>query len=165
MTDERDNSLDDAKAKVERDEWVVNDGIISERMRVLEAGDFPPEDAIRFARELVRYAPPGRVVREALERLVDMLPEDRLNNLVCEHVIRRPDRDGDYCSGSRRSVLAIELKERGFDVQSGWEVKTPGGEVLKGDNICRIALLAVWLKESRIRTAPESSPEPSVSDA
>ena len=159
------NELDERYMEDEGMEELLNDDVICERMQVLEAEGFPPEEAIRFARELVRYAPPGRVVREALERLVDMLPEDRLNNLVCEHVIRRPDRDGDYCSGSRRSVLAIELKERGFDVQSGWEVKTPGGEVLKGDNICRIALLAVWLKESRIRTAPESSPEPSVSDA
>ena len=154
MTDERDNSLDDAKAKVERDEWVVNDGIISERMRVLEAGDFPPEDAIRFARELVRYAQPGRVVREVLERLVDMLPEDCLNSLVREHVIRHADQDSDYCSRSMHRIVAIELSKRGFDVKLGWEVKTPGGECLKGDNICRTALLAVWLEENRIHSRP-----------
>lgn len=87
-------------------------------------------------------------------RIAFMRATPRRPGLVREHVIRHADQDSDYCRRSMQGVVAKELKERGFDVTSGWKVETPGGEVLKGDNICRTALLAVWLEESRIGSWP-----------
>ena len=55
-----------------------------------------------------------------------------------------------YCEGPGRNLLAKALNELGFkDVSTGWRVGLPDGEVLKGDDLCRLALLAVWLRQMR----------------
>ena len=131
------------------DEPVLDDQDVRDYMRALEADGFPVDETVRVALVLVGHAR-GPEAEEAVRSLVARLPEGQLNNLVREHVIRHPNpdpkHDFDYC-GSGRSILAIDLVARGFDpVVSGWRVGWPGGKVLEGENLCRLALLAVWLR-------------------
>jgi len=121
------------------------DDEVRERLSVFESEKFPPGDCIYFAEYLARYCR-GEVTRGAIRTLVENFPDDRLPELVRKHVTPTLSPGVDYCEGVRASSLGYALIRLGFDVRSGWRVTWPGGELLEGDNICRLALLAVWLR-------------------
>ncbi len=128
---------------------LFDDQEIVDRVRELESREFPPDGCIEFAWALVKYSP-GEVAEGAVRSLVENFPDDRLNELVREHVVRYPSPGFDYCEQFRGSILARELAALGFDpVESGWRVGLPGGEILEGNDLCRLALLAVWLRQMR----------------
>ena len=121
---------------------------IRERLSVFESEKFPPDDCIYFAEYLAKYCR-GEVARGAIRTLVENFRDDRLLELVRKHVDPTLSPGGDYCAGVQASTLGYVLVRLGFDVRSGWRVTWPGGELLEGDNICRLALLAVWLRGIR----------------
>ena len=118
---------------------------IVDRVRELESRAFPPVGCIEFAWALVNYSP-GEVAKGAVRSLVENFPDDRLPDLVRKHVEPTLSSGVDYCAGVQSSTLGYALVRLGFDVRSVWRVTWPGGEALEGDNICRLALLAVWLR-------------------
>ena len=118
---------------------------IHERLSVFESEKFPPDDCIYFAEYLAKCCR-GEVTRGAIRTLVENFRDDRLPELVRKHVTPTLSPGVDYCEGVRASSLGYALIRLGFDVRSGWRVTWPGGETLEGDNICRLALLAVWLR-------------------
>ena len=118
---------------------------IRERLSVFESEKFPPDDCIYFAEYLAKYCR-GEVTRGAIRTLVENFRDDRLSELVRKHVEPTLSPGADYCAGVQASTLGHVLVRLGFDVRSGWRVTWPGGELLEGDNICRLALLAVWLR-------------------
>jgi len=125
---------------------LFDDQEIIDRVRELESREFPPDGCIEFAWALVKYSP-GEVAAGAVRSLVDNFPDDRLNELVREHVVGGLVPGFDYCQGVHAGLLARELVDRGFDpVEGGWRVGWPGGAVLEGGDLCRLALLAVWLR-------------------
>ena len=123
----------------------LSDEEILARVSVFEAERFPPDECIEYAEVLAKYCR-GEVTEGAIQTLVENFPDDRLPELVRKHVAPSLSPGVDYCQGQRRNVLAIALKVRGFDVRSGWLVAWPGGGVLEGEDLCRLALLAVWLR-------------------
>lgn len=126
-------------------EQFLSDEEIRERISVFESEEFPPDDCIFFAEYLAGYCR-GEVAKEAIATLVENFPDNRLLELLPKHVdpsLRSPGVD--YCRGQHRNILAIALGKRDdFEVRSGWRVAWPGG-VLEGEDLCRLALLAVWL--------------------
>ena len=101
---------------------------------------------VQRAKEFVKYAR-GPVAEGAVREFVPRLPEESLNELVREYVVKHPNDRTDYC-GFAWHVVAEDLAERpGFKVVQGpgWNVKTPSGEELVGEKLCRLALLGVWL--------------------
>ncbi len=126
-------------------EEFLSDEEIRERLSVFESGGFPSDECIEYAEVLAKYCR-GEVAEGAIQTLVENFPDDRLPELVRKHVAPTLIRGVDYCTGVRASTLAYVLTNLGFDVQKGWRVAWPGGEVLEGASICRLALLAVWLR-------------------
>ncbi len=127
---------------------LFDDQEIIDRVSELESKEFPPDGCIEFAWALVKYSP-GEVAEGAVRSLVEEIPDDRLNELVRDHVVHYPSPGLDYCRRFRGSILARELHDRGYEVESGWRVTWSSGEVLEGDDLCRLALLAVWLRRMR----------------
>ncbi len=126
-------------------EQSLSDEEIHERLSVFESDGFPSNDCICFAEYLTKYGR-GEVTERAIRTLVENFPDDRLPELVRKHVSPTLSPGVDYCEGVRASTLGYALIDLGFDVRTGWRVTWPGGELLEGDNICRLALLAVWLR-------------------
>ena len=125
---------------------ILTDQDVRERMDWLTDNGFPGAETVVRAKEFVKYAR-GPVAEDAVRELVPRLPEESLNELVREYVMKDPDNHTDYC-GSAQNLVASHLDERpGFDVfhGPGWRVLTPSGEGLDGDELCRVALLGVWL--------------------
>ena len=125
---------------------MLTDQDVRERMDWLTANGFPGTETVQRTKEFVKYAR-GPVAEGAVREIVPRLPEESLNELVREYVMKYPDDHTDYC-GSAQNLVAIDLDERpGFDVfhGPGWRVPTPSGEGLAGDELCRLALLGVWL--------------------
>ena len=126
-------------------EAALSDEQILERLGVFKSERYPPDECVSLAEYLVDYCR-GTVTKEAIATLVENFPDDRLLELLPKHVdpsLRSPGVD--YCRGQHRNILAIALGKRDdFEVRSGWRVAWPGG-VLKGEDLCRLALLAVWL--------------------
>ena len=134
-------------------EQFLSDEEILERVSVLESEGFPPDECIRYAEVLAKYCR-GEVAEEAVRSLVENFPDDRLSELVREYVWRGLIPGFDYCEGPHANVLAVELAapRRGFSpVESGWRVGWPGSDVLEGNNLCRLAILAFWLRQMRRR--------------
>ncbi len=123
----------------------LSDEEIRERLSVFESEEFPSNDCIYFAEYLAKYCR-GEVTEAAIRTLVENFPDDRLPELVRKHVAPTLSSSIDYCEGVRASTLGYALIDLGFDVRSGWRVAWAGGEVLEGENICRLALPAVWLR-------------------
>ena len=121
------------------------DDEVRERLSVFESDGFPSNDCICFAEYLTKYGR-GEVTERAIRTLVENFPDDRLPELVRKHVSPTLSPGVDYCAGVQASTLGYALTNLGFDVRTGWRVSWPGGELLEGDNICRLALLAVWLR-------------------
>ena len=126
-------------------EQFLSDEEIRERLSVFESEEFPSNDCIYFAEYLAKYCR-GEVTEAAIRTLVENFPDDRLPELVRKHVAPTLSSGVDYCAGVRGSTLGYVLTNLGFDVSPGWRVSWPGGEALEGENICRLALLAVWLR-------------------
>ncbi len=125
---------------------MLTDQDVRERMERLTATGFPGTETVVRTKEFVKYSR-GPVAEGAVRELVPRLPEESLNELVREYVMKDPDDHTDLC-GSAQNLVAIDLDERpGFDVFHGpeWRVLTPSGEGLAGDELCRLALLGVWL--------------------
>ena len=128
---------------------------LAERMLELGSRGFPVDDCIQLATALVRNQR-GEMAEGAVRTLVGCFPEEELNRLVLQHVLRGMDPDFDYCEGLGVNVLAEKLLNLGFaPVERGWRVGWPGGQVLEDENLCRLALLAVWFK-----TMSESEAKP-----
>ena len=127
----------------------LSDEEILERVAVFRTEDFPP-DCIEYAEVLAKECS-GKVTEDAIGILVEKFPDDRLSELVRKHVVPSLGPGVDHCQGSHSGPLAIALIGRGFEVHSGWRVTWPDGEVLEGDNLCRLALRAVWLRRMRSR--------------
>ena len=126
-------------------EDVICDDEVRERLSAFESEEFPSDDCIFFAEYLSKYCR-GEVTEGAVRTLVGNFPDDRLPELVRKHLAPTLSSGVDYCEGQRARLLAIALGNQGFNVRSGWRIAWPGGELLEGDNICRLALLAVWLR-------------------
>ena len=130
---------------------VLNDQDVRERMAWLTANGFPGTETVLRAKEFVKYSR-GLVAEGVVRELVPRLPEESLNELVREYVMKNPDDHTDLCGSAQNLVgialVGIALAERpGFKVDRGpgWRVRTPSGEVLIDDELCRLALLGVWL--------------------
>ena len=128
----------------------LSDEDILERVAAFKSEGFPPDLCIEYAEVLAKECS-GRVTEDAIEILVEKFPDDRLSELVRKHVAPSLGPGVDHCQGSHSGPLAIALTGRGFEVHSGWRVTWPDGEVLEGDNLCRLALRAVWLRRMRSR--------------
>ena len=126
-------------------EQSLSDEEIRARVSAIESEGFPPDDCIAYAEALVKSCR-GEVTEAAIRTLVENFPDDRLPELVRKHVAPTLSSGVDYCAGVQASTLGYALVRLGFDVRSGWRVTWPGGEALEGDNICHLALLAVWLR-------------------
>ena len=126
-------------------EQSLSDEEIREHLSVFGSDGFPSDECIELAEVLAKYGR-GEVTEAAIRTLVENFPDDRLRELVRKHVAPTLSSGVDYCAGVRASTLAYVLTSLGFDVQKGWRVAWPGGEVLEGKNLCRLALLAVWLR-------------------
>ena len=126
-------------------EQFLSDEEIRERLSIFESEEFSSNDCIYFAEYLAKFCR-GEVTEGAIRTLVENLPDDRLPELVRKHVAPSLSPDVDFCAGARSSTLWYALTRLGFDVRTGWRVAWPGGEALEGENICRLALLAVWLR-------------------
>ncbi len=111
----------------------------------LESRDFPSDECGMFTWALVNHHS-GEVAEGAVRSLVDNFTEDRLSALVDEHVVPHVVAGFDYCQAT--DILADELGKLEFEVRTGWFISWPGGE-LEGDNLCRLALLAVWFRRMR----------------
>ncbi len=125
---------------------MLTDQDVRERMDWLTDNGFPGAETVVRAKEFVKYSR-GPVAEGAVRELVPRLPEESLNELVREYVMKHPDDHTDYC-GSAQNLVGIALAERpGFKVDRGpgWRVLTPSGEGLDGDELCGLALLGVWL--------------------
>jgi len=136
----------------ERPEDVLSDDEVRERLSAFESEEFPSDDCIFFAEYLAKYCR-GEVTEGAIRTLVENFPDDRLPELVRKYAEPTLGRGLDYCQGQRARVLAIALGNQGFNVRSGWQIAWPGGKTLEGKNLCRLALLAVWLRGIRSRSA------------
>ena len=126
-------------------EQSLSDEEIRARVSAIESEGFPPDECIEFAEVLAKYCR-GKVTEGAIRTLVENFPDDRLPELVRKHVAPTLSPHVDYCAGVGVSTVGYALIKLGFDVRSGWQVAWAGGEVLEGENICRLALLAVWLR-------------------
>ncbi len=126
-------------------EQSLSDEEIRERLSIFESNGFPSDECIELAEVLAKYGL-GKVTEGAIRTLVENFPDDRLPELVRKHVAPTLSHHVDYCWGVRVSTLGYALVSLGFDVRKGWRVAWPGGEALEGENICRLALLAVWLR-------------------
>ncbi len=125
-------------------EQFLSDEDILERLAAFESEEFPPDECAEYAEVLAKYCR-GEVTERAIQTLVENFPEDRLPELVRKHAAPTLSTGVDYCQGQRGNALAYALINRGFGVESGWRVSWAGGEV-QGKNLCRLALLAVWLR-------------------
>ena len=135
---------------------ILTDQDVRERMNWLTANGFPGTETVQRAKEFVKYAR-GPVAEGAVRELAPRLPEESLNELVREYVLKHSDDHTDFC-GSAPNLVAIDLAERpGFEVVQGprWRVETPSGEDLIGDELCRLALLGVWL--NTMQSDPDES--------
>ncbi len=126
-------------------EQSLSDEEIRARVSAIESEGFPPDDCIAYAEALAKSCR-GEVTEGSIRTLVENFPDDRLLELVRKHVAPTLSPDVDYCAGVRGSTVGYALTRLGFNVRNGWRVAWPGGEVLEGENICRLALLAVWLR-------------------
>ena len=131
---------------------IVSDDEIEERMTALRAEGYPSEAAVFIAEGLVLEA--ARPVAEsALRELVDTFDPETLDRLVRQHVVRNAVLHFDYCGQHGVSPLIDNLLRRGMAPPgrgpSGWTIRLPGGDTLEATSLCRVALLAVWLRRMR----------------
>jgi hypothetical protein len=78
--------------------------------------------------------------------LVAQLPDASLSGLVYDHQIVGTS-GSDYCT-ARQSAVEDGLRKLGYGVvrdATGWQVTRLEGGTVTGTNVCRVALLAVWL--------------------
>ncbi len=133
----------------------LSDGEIRERVSVFESEEFPPDDCIFFAEYLAKCQQ-GAVAEEAVQRLVDHFPEDRLSELVRKYAAPTLAPGLDHCQGYPGNHIAVALRDRGFEAaqsNTGWHVSWPGGDAVEGENLCRLALRVVWLRGMRSRSS------------
>jgi hypothetical protein len=137
----------------------VTDEEIDEDLTRLEEEGFPPQATADFAEGLVKYTP-GPHAEETIRRVVDIFEGDALEELVVKHIVGLPIQGLDYCRPGRNTALVDDLKRRGIasSVTKGrWTVSWVGGETLEGESLCRIGLLAVWLKYMREKGGMDTS--------
>ena len=130
---------------------VLNDSEIRERLRSLDESDADHAERTRFVQFVYQYQR-GPAAEEAVRSILSALPGEHLEPLVREHVLASQALGNvDYCRSEWTDVLAVRLIERGFqpvDREAGvWRVGWPGGETLTGKQLCRVALLAGWLRK------------------
>ena len=154
-----------------RQQPLLTDQEIEERLRIIEADAFPGEATQRFAEQLAHLCW-GVTAEGALTRLIEEIPHDRLGRMVARHVMDRPDSKPlpDY-AGVEVDRVRERLLELGFglgEAEGEWALTMPDGEELvgeyvdqdaesdadpRGDAICRVALAGVWLRTMRERDA------------
>ena len=94
----------------------------------------------------------AEVAEKAIQTLVDNFPDDRLDQLVRKHVAPALSPD---CARGPWNALAGALKERGVQAahsDTGWHLSWSDNDTLEGGDLCRLALLAVWLRGMRLRS-------------
>ena len=132
----------------------LSDDEIRERLAVFKSEGYPPDDCIFFAEYLAKYCR-GEVAEKAIRTLVEGFPYDRLSDLVRKHAVPTLAPGVDHCQGRPGNHIAIALKRRGIGAtqdSAGWHLSWPMGDTaLEGENLCRLALLAVWLGGMRSR--------------
>jgi len=129
----------------------LNDEELRERLRNLDESDADHAERTRFVR-FVYQCQRGPAAEEAVRSILSALPDEHLGPLVREHVLASQALGNvDYCRPEWTDVLAVRLIERGFqpvDREAGvWRVGWPGGETLTGEQLCRLALQAEWLRK------------------
>jgi hypothetical protein len=130
---------------------LLTDEEIDERLAQLEEEGFPSEATAEFTEGLVKFTP-GPHAEETVRRLVDIFERETLEELVVKHIVGRAIPGFDYCRPGRNTALVDDLKRRGIasSVTRGhWTVSWIGGESIEGESLCRIGLLASWLKSMR----------------
>jgi hypothetical protein len=130
---------------------LLSDAEIRERLRSLEEPNFDHAERASFAEFLYDYQR-GPAAEEAVRSILSVLPDDHLTPLVRKHVLSGQALGNvDYCQPDWADVVAERLVEGGFQPVDreggGWRVGWPGGETLTGQQLCRIALLAGWLRK------------------
>ena len=130
---------------------VMSDADIRERLRDLQGLEVDDVERAAFARFVYDYQR-GPAAEEAVSSIIGALPEQHLEPLVREYVLpQQALASVDYCQPEWTDVLASRLVERGFspvDLEGGmWRVGWTGGETITGEQLCRVALLAEWLRK------------------
>lgn len=142
---------------------------IRERAETLRATGYPSGELVRLV-EAVASRATGRGAEEWLARLVEQLEAPSLDGLVKTHLM---DPDGpatpDWTVRPGNEV-AIRLSELGFEVRAGgtgkWTVTLDDGETLvrtyespgaRGEALCRLGLLAHWIRDMRARSADDEA--------
>ena len=139
---------------------LLSDEEIDERFAWFQSEGFPSQATTDFAEDLVKFTPGARA-EETIRRLVDIFEGDALEELVVKHIVGLAIPGLDYCRAGRNTALVDDLKRRGIasSVAKGrWTVSWIGGETLKGESLCRIGLLASWLKYMREKGGMDTPP-------
>ncbi len=130
---------------------VLSDTEIREQLRNLDNAKADDAERSRFAEFIFNYQR-GPAAEEAVRSILGALPVERITPLVRQYVLTEQALGTvDYCLPEWTDVLGARLVEMGFgpvDLEGGvWRVGWPGGETLTGEQLCRVALLAVWLRK------------------
>lgn len=130
---------------------VLSDTEIREQLRSVNEPDVDDAERARFAQFIYQYQR-GPAAEEAVRSILGALPDEYLDPLVREHVLTTQALGNvDYCRSEWSAILAARLVELGFqpvDCHGGvWRVGWLGGETLTGEHLCRVALMAGWLRK------------------
>jgi hypothetical protein len=130
---------------------VMSDADIREKLRDLQGEDVDDVQRAKFARFVHDYQR-GPAAEEAVSSIIRALAEEHIEPLVREYVLAEKALGSvGYCQPEWTDVLASTLVERGFspvDLEGGvWRVGWTGGETITGEQLCRVALLAEWLRK------------------
>lgn len=146
---------------------------IRDRAETLRAIGYPSHELVHLV-EAVASRSSGRGAEEWLARLVEQLEAPSLDGLVKTHLMD-PEGPGtpDWTIRPGNEV-AIRLSELGFEVRAGgtgkWTVTLDDGEKLvrtyespgaRGEALCRLGLLAHWIRDMRERSASSTGRETS----
>jgi hypothetical protein len=138
---------------------MLTDEEILERLPIYTSDDTHPQERAEAAEFLVDYYR-GEIAEQAVTQIVDTLPSELLDRLIRDHLFDAPPLALNYCRHSHS--IAQRLKALHFrpirETAQGWRIGWPGGEELKGKDLCRIALLAFWLRRMRSTGANYSMP-------
>ena len=138
----------------------LSDAEITEAVARIERSEDASDEERTFYLEFLAEYCSGAVAEDGVRRLVPLLGKESLESMVRKHVVAWHAPPGTvYCRDPK--TVASRLADHGFSPVrndgAGWTVGWGDGEVLAGEELCPIALLAVWLRrmQQRVRSVTE----------